>query len=126
MKKCFSLNMPCANCPFRNDEHSIKLQPGRREQIIEDLLSGKEESFPCHKTVYREDGRNHDENGDYKPVDVSTCAGAAALCRKYGRDMVIVQLAYRLGVIPYEHYDSASDTVLEPGDLVVCPERARI
>lgn len=126
MKNQFAVKKPCANCPFRNDDRAIDLQPGRREQIIEDLLSGKDSTFHCHKTVYRNDGRNHDEEGNYRPVDVSHCSGAAAVARKFGRDTVMVQVATRLGAIPYDHYDEALSLTLEPEDLNISPERAKI
>lgn len=126
MEKQFSVKKPCANCPFRKDGKAIDLQPGRREQIIEDLLSGKDSTFHCHKTVYRNDGRNHDEEGNYQPVDVSHCPGAVAVARKYGRDTVMVQVASRLGVIAPDHYDDALELTLEPEDLNVSSERAKI
>ncbi len=126
MKNQFAVRKPCANCPFRNDDHAIPLQPGRRESIIEGLLSGQHETFSCHATVYRKDGRNHDENENYRPVDVSVCPGAAAVARKFGRDLTIVQLATRLGFIPYEHYDEALPLTLEPEDLPIDREKARI
>lgn len=126
MKNQFAVKTPCANCPFRNDEQAIPLQPGRREGIIEGLLSGEHETFPCHKTVYRKDGRNHDEDENYRPVDVSVCPGAAAVSRKFGRDLTIVQLATRLGFIPYDHYDEALPLTLEPEDLPIDREKARI
>ncbi len=126
MKNQFAVRKPCANCPFRKDDKAISLQPGRREQIIEDLLSGKDSTFHCHKTVYRNDGRNHDEEGNYQPVDVSHCPGAAAVARKFGRDTVMVQVASRLGAIGHDHYDEALEQTLEPEDLNIDTKRARI
>lgn len=126
MYKQFAVKTPCANCPFRNDSKAIELQPGRREGIIERLLSGEDETFPCHATVYRPDSRNHDEEGNYRPVDVSVCSGAAALARKFGRDTTMVQLATRLGFIPYDHYDEALAKTIEPEDLNVDRQKARL
>jgi len=126
VKHQFDLRKPCANCPFRNDSKAIDLQPGRREQIIEDLLSGKQTTFHCHKTVYREDGRNHDEDGNYVPADVCQCPGAMAVARKFGRDTVMVQVATRLGAIPHDHYDDALPLTLEPEDLDLDPKKALI
>lgn len=126
MKNQFAVKKPCANCPFRKDSKAIELQPGRREQIIEDLLSGKDSTFHCHKTVYRNDGRNHDDEGNYLPVDVSHCPGAAALARKFGRDTVMVQVASRLGAIAHDQYDEALALTLEPEDLNINMKRARI
>jgi hypothetical protein len=119
MEKQFSLKKPCANCPFRNDDKAIELQDGRKEQIIEDLLSGVEPSFPCHSTVYRPDGRNFDDDDEYRPVDICHCPGAIAVARKFGRDTTLVQIATRLGAIAPDHYDEALSLTLEPSDLKV-------
>ncbi len=117
MKNQFSLKKPCANCPFRNDRRAIDLNPGRKEGIMAELLTGQSSTFPCHKTVYREDGRNHDDDGNYTPKDVSVCPGAAAVARKFGRDLQIVQIGYRLGFIKEDHYDEALAETLEPADI---------
>jgi hypothetical protein len=117
MYKQFALTKPCANCPFRNDAAAIDLKPGRREQIIKDLLAGKDQTFHCHKTVYRDDNRNHDEEGNYRPLDICQCPDAAAVARKCGRDTVMVQVATRLGVIAQNHYDGAMAVTIQPEDL---------
>ena len=122
----FGLRKPCSNCPFRSGSGSIELQKGRREGIIEDLLSGKMTTFPCHKTVYREDGRNHDEDGNYTPNDVAHCPGAAAVCRKAGRDSVVVQIASRMRFIDHDHYDAAKGESMEPEDLDIDWERVHL
>lgn len=124
--KQFSLRKPCSNCPFRNDDHAIELEAGRREEIIEHLLSGAHSTFHCHRTVYRSDGRNHDEEGNYQPVDICQCSGAAAVARKFGRDTVMVQVATRLGTIPPDHYDVALPLTIEPFELSVDEARAKI
>lgn len=126
MDKQFSLRKPCANCPFRNDNASIQLQPGRREEIIENLLSGEHQTFSCHKTVHRKDGRNYDEDGNYTPVDVAHCPGAIAVARKFGRDTVLVQVATRLGEIAQDHYDDAMACTIEPESLAIDPRKAHI
>lgn len=126
MDKQFSLVRPCADCPFRNDGSAISLNPGRKEEIVEGLLSGEHTAFHCHKSVYRSDGRNFDENEDYHPTDVCQCPGAVAVARKFGRDPVIVQVATRLGVIPSDHYDEAKDLTLDPADLKLDRKKARI
>ena len=46
MEKQFSLKKPCSNCPFRNDEDAIDLKIDRKEQIIEELLSGEDTPLP--------------------------------------------------------------------------------
>lgn len=126
MEKQFQLKKPCANCPFRNDEQAIDLMPGRKEEIIEKLLSGEDTTFHCHKTVYREDGRNFDDVGEYQPKDVCHCPGAMAVARKYGRDPVMVQVANRLGVISDDHYDQAKNLTIEPEQLQIDRKHARI
>ncbi len=125
MEKQFALKKPCANCPFRNDKDAIELAPGRKEQIIEDLLSGTQSTFHCHKTVYREDGRNF-EDEQYKPVDVCQCPGAAAVARKFGRDTAMVQIASRLGVIAPDHYDEALPLTIDPSELKVDLQRCHL
>ncbi|KRW83706.1 hypothetical protein [Marinobacter sp. P4B1] len=117
-EKQFALRRPCANCPFRNDDQAIELMPGRREQIIQDLLTGAAGTFHCHRTVYRSDSRNHDEEGNYRPVDVCHCPGAAAMTQKVGgRDMTLVQIAKRLRMIGLDHYDDALPLTIEPDEL---------
>lgn len=91
MNNQFALRKPCANCPFRNDDKAIALQPGRREEILEGLLSGAHETFSCHKTVFRDDGRNHDEDGRYRPVDVSRRGG----CRQNISVSIEPKLGYK-------------------------------
>lgn len=113
----FAVRKPCANCPFRADGGAIDLQAGRREQILGDLLSQRASTFHCHKTVYRSDDRNFDDEGDFKPQDVAHCAGAAAVVQKLNRDMQSVQLAIRLGVIPEDHYADAHTETLGPADI---------
>lgn len=126
MKKQFSLTKPCANCPFRNDEQAIELEVGRKEQIIEELLSGVAPTFHCHKTVYRKDGRNFDDEDNYRPVDVCHCPGAAAVSKKYGRDTAMVQVATRLGYIRHDHYDEALPLTIGKMELSINRKRARV
>lgn len=126
MEKQFSLQRPCSQCPFRIDGDAVNLSPGRKEQIIEKLLSGEHATFHCHKTVYRSDGRNHDEDGNFIPVDVAHCPGAAAICRKFGRDTTVVQIASRWGYISNEHYDLALNDTLDAEHLKINRRKARI
>ena len=113
----FALTRPCSDCPFRNDGKAIDLQSGRREEIIEALLRGQTSTFHCHKSVYRDDGRNHDEDGEFVPNDVCHCPGAAAVARKCGRDTQMVQIATRLGAISQKHFDEAAAATIEPDTL---------
>lgn len=124
--KTFKLTRLCTNCPFRKDDKAIPLQPGRREGIIEDLLTNKTDHFPCHGTVHRKDGRNFDENERYVANDVQHCPGAVAVCSKYGREPQMVQIAKRLGVIPWDHYDQAMEESLGPEDVVVDREKCHL
>lgn len=126
LKRQFSLQKPCSNCPFKSGSGSIELQEGRREQIIEDLLRGHSTAFSCHKTVYRSDNRNHDEDGNYVPNDVTHCPGAVAVCQKAGRDITAIQIAMRLHVIPENHYDEALSESLEPSDLNIDWDRVHL
>lgn len=126
MDKQFALKVPCANCPFRKDGKGIRLVPGRIEGIIEGLLSGEHMTFHCHHTVHRADGRNFDDDGNFTPNDICQCPGAAAVARKFGRDTVLVQVASRLGVIPATHYDEALPLTIEPSELNIDREKARI
>ena len=125
IKKGFALKKPCADCPFRNDDKAISLRDGRREEIIEDLLSGKSSTFHCHKTVYRKGAKNFDDEGLYKPKDVAMCPGAMAVARKMGRDPQMIQVAERMGWIETGHYDVAISETLEPKDLKINKIRAR-
>ncbi|MFK5949514.1 MAG: hypothetical protein QM500_12180 [Methylococcales bacterium] len=122
----FALKKPCANCPFRNDVQAISLSDGRREQIIEDLLSGKDSAFHCHKTVHRSDGRNFDDNDEYVPKDICQCPGAAAVAQKFGRDVTVVQIAIRLGVISADYYDESLPLTLNAEDLNIDKFKAKI
>ena len=115
--KDFNLKKPCSNCPFRGDEQAIKLMPGRREGIISQLLTGQIPSFPCHKTVYRKGRENFDDEDQYQPTDICHCPGAIAVCQKFGRDPVVVQIGVRLGVIAENHYAEALELSMEPGEL---------
>lgn len=115
----FNLTLPCGNCPFLNNGKAISLEDGRKEEIITGLLKGLQGSFHCHKTVHRPDGRNFNDDGDYEPVDVSHCPGAAAVSRKFGRDTTMVQIATRLGFIKEDHYDKALSLTIEPEDLKI-------
>lgn len=127
IEQAFSLTRVCKNCPFRKDDQAIDLQPGRKEEIIEGLLSGRESTFHCHKTVYREGAGNFDEDGNYTPHDVKMCPGAMAVARKMGRDPQMIQVAERMGWIPDGHYDQALAETLDPKkDLSINLKNARL
>lgn len=126
IKRGFALKKPCENCPFRNDEKAVSLAPGRREEIMEALLSGEWSSFHCHKTVYRNGADNFDEDGEYRPKDVAMCAGAMALARKLGRDPQMVQIAERMGWIEPDHYDEAMGEVMDPDSLAIDRRKAHL
>ena len=93
----FGLKKPCGNCPFRNDEGAISLEPGRLEEIKEDLLDDGN-TFICHKTVQYDREELHDEEtGRYlaQPED-QACVGAAIWLLKRGRPNVSMRLYQRL------------------------------
>jgi len=116
MKKntTFALKRPCSNCPFRDDDSAIELNEGRKEEIILSILRGENPSFSCHKTVYRNNTDSGREN-----VKTSVCPGAAAVARKFGRDMVIIQVATRMRVIEDTFLDDALKRTIGPSDLVI-------
>jgi hypothetical protein len=100
VKKQFSLTKPCPGCPFRADGEGIRgLQPGRRSQIIMDLVRGNHSTFHCHQSAGTND-RHH-------------CPGAIAVVRM----MQAAQIATRLRVIPPDHYDDALLESMSPDDL---------
>tara|TARA_Y100001956_G_scaffold28119_1_gene27775 strand:+ start:2239 stop:2661 length:423 start_codon:yes stop_codon:yes gene_type:complete len=111
----FARKRPCSNCPFRNDEKAIELSDGRLEDIITSLLTGREVSFNCHKTVYGD--LDDIIDGNTPPVAPSVCPGAAAVARKFGRDMVIIQVGTRMGVIESNFLDDALSRTIEPESL---------
>lgn len=122
----FALKKPCKNCPFLNNGEAVTLQDGRKEDIIEGLLAGENAVFHCHKTVYAANGNNFDKADRYTPNNVSVCAGAAAVARKCGRDMQMVQIAIRLGEISDDHYDEAVQMTIGAADLAINARRARV
>lgn len=117
MKKdvTFARKRPCSNCPFRNDEKAIELSDGRREEIIESILTGREVSFVCHKTVYGD--LDDIIDGNTPPPAPSVCPGAAAVARKFGRDMVIIQVGTRMGAIESDFLDDALSRTIGPESL---------
>ena len=75
---------PCANCPFRADGAAISLQPGRLDEIVQDLLRDDHETFVCHKTLDK---------------DRMTCMGAMVVMHKIGRLPVLARLGLVTGAI---------------------------
>jgi hypothetical protein len=116
----FKVSKPCSNCPFRKDSQAIDLADGRKEDIIEGLLSGREASFPCHKTVY---SSNHKER---KSDAWSLCPGAAAVARKFGRDITLIQVASRMNAVSQSFLDASMALTIDPSDLNVDLKKARI
>jgi hypothetical protein len=111
VKKQFSLTKPCPGCPFRADGEGIRgLQPGRRSQIIMDLVRGNHSTFHCHQSVYR-------GNKTAGTNDRHHCPGAIAVVRMMGSDTQAAQIATRLRVIPPDHYDDALLESMSPDDL---------
>lgn len=99
--KYFELKRPCANCPFRNDAQAIGLAAGRLDQIKRDLLSDDHSSFDCHKSVYRKNSTVQ------KPKDQrKMCAGAASFLMEQGRPTVSMRLAFSLGLMTPNHWQT--------------------
>src|SRR5574343_70812 len=106
----FRIKKPCKNCPFTaNKQESINLAKGRREQIISDLMTGKELSFVCHKTIYEDESKN----------GRAVCAGAVAVCKQRGKVPAIVEIAERMGVIDSHWYDKAVELSCDNFELGV-------
>ena len=114
---CFTLKVPCGDCPFRNDGNAIALRPGRREEIIRTLLLSQSPSFPCHKTVYNNNAHYDSEGELIIPNTAKVCAGAAALMKKIGFDMPIIQIAQRLRIIADNHYQDAELLTIDVDEL---------
>ena len=85
------------------------LNKGRRERIINDLVTGKEQTFICHKTIYGEDS----ESGR------AVCAGAIAVCKQRVKTPTIIQIAERMGVIDSHWYDKAIELSCDNFELGV-------
>ena len=111
VEKQFSLTRPCADCPFRADDQAIPLQPGRKDQIIGDLISQRVSTFHCHKSVYRKSGEGEDPNSRHH------CPGAIAVVRLMGADTQAAKIATRLQIIQPDRYDQAMKEVIDPSDL---------
>jgi len=106
----FALTRPCVDCPFKAGRN-FPLQPGRRQQIIEDLADQRHSTFHCHKSVYRKSGLGEDPNSRQH------CAGAIAVLRNMGRDTQAAQLATRLRIIPWDHYEEAKQEVIDEDEI---------
>lgn len=122
MSDCFSLKVPCGNCPFRNDGDAIALRPGRREEIIKSLLLSQHASFPCHKTVYAGKTQYDDDGKVIIPASAKVCAGAVSVVKKFGFDIPIIQVAERLGAIGENHYEEAHKLTLNKDQLDIDPD----
>lgn len=80
-------------------------------------MKGESASFPCHKTIY---GDSDDAIDKVNPPPApSVCPGAAAVARKFGRDMVIIQVAMRMGAIENSFLDDALERTINPEDLSI-------
>ncbi|ATW58060.1 hypothetical protein CNR34_00127 [Pseudomonas phage nickie] len=113
----YALNKPCENCPFLKDESkAIRLQRGRRDGIIEDLLDGSVTGFSCHKTVHSKTGGEWDEDGDgsYIPSGRELeCAGAIAVLEKLNRPTQLMRIMERMGAYDRNKYIPLFDLVID-------------
>ena len=103
----------CANCPFRADAAAIRLEPGRVEGIVADLLADDWSSFDCHKTVHdARTGGNWEEDGRYTRSGLeSPCAGAMGVLWRMGQPSVQMRLALLAGHVTIEDLDRLADEV---------------
>lgn len=116
----YALKKPCANCPFLKDEQAaISLAPGRRDGILEELLSGETTGFACHKSVYSKKGGTWVENEEtgeevYEASNnEQQCAGAMIALEKLKRPTNLMTIMGRIGVYKPEQYKEAFDMVID-------------
>lgn len=100
---------PCHNCPFRSDGAAIKLDKGRLEDIVSDLLADDQQTFVCHKTLSGER---------------MTCAGAVGFMSKLGRLPVIARLGLAYGVISKDDIAASAAMIIDPSGLAFPSARA--
>lgn len=90
-KELFRIKKPCSNCPFRNDGKAINLSDARFEEIVASITQDDSTTFPCHKTVY-------DENGNTLKGKSSYCVGAMAYLYKAKQPNIAMRLGIAMGL----------------------------
>lgn len=98
----YGLQVPCAECPFTRGDKAARLTRGRVRELADNMLSGADGEFHCHKTA---DYTGVDEQGVSAPaVEQSMhCAGALIFAEKNGNATQMMRIAERLGM-----YDAAA------------------
>lgn len=110
----FRLSKPCANCPFRK-QGAIELEPGRVEEIIDDLMQNDMSTFHCHKTVHHPKGGDWDDHGQYTPSGhEAMCAGAAIYLEKLRRPTVAMRIGRVTGLYMPESLQPHFGDVIDP------------
>ena len=83
---------PCSNCPFLDDGKAVHLNPGRVDEIKEDLLN--DGNFVCHKTAYNLDINMEPSELNQTP---KMCAGAYLYLKKLNKPNQIMRVAKAFG-----------------------------
>lgn len=90
----YDLKAPCNNCPFRRDGH-IALNTARAAEIASMMLCSRGGTFPCHKTVKREEDSDGNEH-NRATSDSQHCAGALIFAEKNQTATQMMRIAERL------------------------------
>lgn len=86
----FDMTQPCPQCPFRSDVRPY-LRRDRATEIA-DVLTRRQGTFSCHKTVaYDDDGEPVSKRQEQH------CAGALIVLEKIGRPNQLMRIMERLG-----------------------------
>lgn len=110
------MTKPCDQCPFRTDRLRGWLGEERAEEIAESITD-RQQSFPCHKTVER------DEDGECYSKDEQMCAGAMILLEKLTMPTQMMRIMERLRMYDRRKldmaapvFDSVEDFIRHHGD----------
>lgn len=92
----------CSNCPFIDNGKKIGLRVKRIPELEQYLLTERESSFNCHKTVYALDN----EMNPTEHQDLKMCYGAWLLKRKHHVYNIQMRLAISMGIDPIPKEDN--------------------
>lgn len=112
----FNLTKPCKHCPFRNDIRPF-LSTRRVREIIASLI-GRQESFPCHKTV----DYSHDDDGRVTSKS-EHCAGAMILLEKLGKPNQMMRICERLGLYDRRKLDMNAPVYRDPRQMIAMHDK---
>ena len=90
----FKQRVPCLTCPFRKDAEGERHSPEMVASYISYFLHPKGATFPCHKSVTKDDPRT--EWSEWQDGQV-LCAGGLIFAAKMQRRNALVALAEREG-----------------------------